>query len=66
MESLLVRSGFSGGEVLLDLSSKDLELDPSQMVSLGLSRIQQRGPQVPVQCLWLVICKDLSVVLSIY
>ena len=49
MESLLVRSGFSGGEVLLDLSSKDLELDPSQMVSLGLSRIQQRGPQVRVQ-----------------
>ena len=66
MESLLVRSGFSGGEVLLDLSSKDLELDPSQMVSLGLSWIQQRGPQVRVQCLWLVICKDLSVVLSIY
>ena len=57
MESLLVRSGFSGGEVILDLSSKDLELDPSQMVSLGLSWIQ---------CLWLVICKDLSVVPSIY
>ena len=57
MESLLVRSGFSGGEVILDLSSKDLELDPSQMVSLGQSRFQQRGLQVRVQCLWLVICK---------